>query len=80
MTQVMVRYKVKPERVDENEPLVRAVYDEIRRTEPAGLAFPSLVLGPESHPISSRIRRSRLARGRASGDALCRRYPACGRG
>ena len=33
MRQVMVHYTVKPERVDENEALVRAVYDEIRRTE-----------------------------------------------
>jgi hypothetical protein len=29
MRQVMVRYKVKPDRVDENEQLVRAVYDEL---------------------------------------------------
>jgi signal transduction histidine kinase len=36
MKQVMVRDKFKPDRVEENEELVRAVYDEIRRTEPAG--------------------------------------------
>ena len=30
MRQVMVRYKVKPERVAENEELVRAVYEELR--------------------------------------------------
>ncbi len=29
MRQVMVRYKVKPERVEENEALVRAVYEEL---------------------------------------------------
>jgi quinol monooxygenase YgiN len=39
MRQVMVRYKVKPERVEENEELVRALYDELRRTEPAGLRY-----------------------------------------
>jgi hypothetical protein len=39
MKQVMVRYKVKPERVEENEALVRAVYDELRRVEPAGLRY-----------------------------------------
>ncbi len=37
MRRVMVRYKVKPDRVAENEELVRAVYDELQRTEPAGL-------------------------------------------
>ncbi len=39
MKQVMVRYKVKPDRVAENEQLVRAVYDELHRTEPAGLGY-----------------------------------------
>jgi hypothetical protein len=39
MKQVMVRYKVKPDRVQENERLVRAVYDELRRVEPAGLRY-----------------------------------------
>ena len=44
MRQVMVRYKVKPERVEENVELVRAVYDEIRCTEPAGLRYASFKL------------------------------------
>jgi hypothetical protein len=39
MKQVMVRYKVKPDRVAENEQLVRAVYDELHRTEPDGLRY-----------------------------------------
>jgi len=39
MKQVMVRYKVKPDRAAENERLVRAVYDELRRTEPTGLRY-----------------------------------------
>jgi hypothetical protein len=39
MRQVMVRYKVKPDRVAENEELVRAVYDELAGTEPAGLRY-----------------------------------------
>jgi hypothetical protein len=39
MRQVMVRYRVKPDRVAENEELVRAVYDELHRTEPAGLRY-----------------------------------------
>ena len=39
MRQVMVRYKVKPDRAAENETLVRAVYEELKRTEPAGLQY-----------------------------------------
>lgn len=39
LRQVMVRYTVKPERAAENERLVRAVYDELRRTEPARLRY-----------------------------------------
>ena len=39
MRQVMVRYKVKPERVAENEALVRAVYEELHRVAPEGLRY-----------------------------------------
>ena len=39
MRQVMVRYKVKPDRADENEALVRAVYEELAATEPPGLRY-----------------------------------------
>jgi hypothetical protein len=39
MSKVMVRYKVKPERAQENEQLVRAVYEELERTSPAGLRY-----------------------------------------
>ena len=39
MRQVMVRYKVKPDRVAENEELVRAVYDELGRVAPEGLRY-----------------------------------------
>jgi hypothetical protein len=45
MRHVMVRYKVKPERVEENEELVRAVYDEIHRTNPNGLRYATFKLG-----------------------------------
>ena len=44
MKQVMVRYKVKPDRAQENEELVRAVYDELRRTTPAGLRYATFQL------------------------------------
>jgi hypothetical protein len=39
MRQVMVRYKVKPGRAKENEQLVRAVYQELRRIEPDGFQY-----------------------------------------
>jgi hypothetical protein len=39
MRQVMVRYKVKPDRAAENEALVRAVYEELAATEPPGLRY-----------------------------------------
>jgi hypothetical protein len=35
MSKVMVRYKVKPERAQENEQLIRAVYEELKSTVPA---------------------------------------------
>jgi hypothetical protein len=40
----MVRYTVKPERVRENEELIRAVYEELRRDEPAGLHYATFKL------------------------------------
>jgi hypothetical protein len=39
MRQIMVRYKVKPGRAEENEELVRAVYEELKRTAPDGLRY-----------------------------------------
>jgi hypothetical protein len=39
MKRIMVRYKVKPDRVAENEELVRAVYAELERTKPAELRY-----------------------------------------
>jgi len=44
MTQVLVRYKVKPEHTEENEQLVRAVYDELQRTEPSGFHYATFQL------------------------------------
>ena len=39
MSKVMIRYKVKPERVEENERLIRAVYEELAATAPVGLRY-----------------------------------------
>ena len=44
MKRVMVRYKVKPEAVVENEALVRAVYEELRETQPAGMRYATFQL------------------------------------
>ena len=44
MRQVMIRYKVKPDRVQENEMLVRAVYEELQRADPAGISYATFQL------------------------------------
>ena len=36
---IMVRYRVKPERADENERLVKAVYEELARARPDGFHY-----------------------------------------
>jgi hypothetical protein len=40
----MVRYRVHPDRVAENEQLVRAVYDELAASQPDGLQYATLKL------------------------------------
>jgi hypothetical protein len=44
MRRVMVRYRVKPDRVAQNEELVRAVYEELECTRPAGLRYATFKL------------------------------------
>lgn len=39
MKWIMVRYRVKPGGVEENEELVRAVYEELTRRQPAGIRY-----------------------------------------
>lgn len=39
MGEVVVRYKVKPERVEENERLIQGVYAELAERAPAGLRY-----------------------------------------
>lgn len=39
MTGVIVRYRVKPDRVEENAELVRAVYRELEEQQPAGFRY-----------------------------------------
>jgi hypothetical protein len=40
----MVRYKVKPEYAEGNEELVRAVYEELNQSTPAGFHYATFVL------------------------------------
>jgi hypothetical protein len=44
MKRVMVRYRVKAERVAENEALVAAVFEQLAREQPQGLRYTSLKL------------------------------------
>jgi hypothetical protein len=44
MRRVMVRYKVKADQVASNEKLVRAVYEELHRVNPAGLRYATFKL------------------------------------
>jgi hypothetical protein len=44
MSKVMVRYTVKPEKAQENERLIRAVYEELERTAPADLRYATFKL------------------------------------
>jgi hypothetical protein len=41
----LIRYTVRPERVEENEQLVRAVYRELARVRPPGLRYATFRLG-----------------------------------
>jgi L-rhamnose mutarotase len=43
MKRVVVRYKVKPGRADENAELIKAVFADLAETSPAGLRYASFV-------------------------------------
>jgi hypothetical protein len=44
MTRVIVRYRVKPDQVERNEQLVRAVYEELHRADPSGFRYATFKL------------------------------------
>ena len=44
MRRVLIRYKVKPDQVERNEELVRAVYEELNRTGPDGFKYATFKL------------------------------------
>ncbi len=39
MRRVLIRYRLKPDHVERNEELVRAVYEELRRAAPSGFRY-----------------------------------------
>lgn len=39
MKKVMVRYKVKADKAEENKQLVKAIFEELNKTKPAGLRY-----------------------------------------
>jgi hypothetical protein len=45
MKSVMVRYKVKPDRADENEGYIKRVFEQLKRERPSGLRYASFKLG-----------------------------------
>jgi hypothetical protein len=45
MRKIMVRYKVKPDKAGENERYIKAVFEELHKTAPAGLRYASFKLG-----------------------------------
>ena len=45
MKRVMVRYKVKPGRVAENERYIKSVFEQLQRDRPPGLRYASFKLG-----------------------------------
>ena len=44
MRTIMVRYKTKPDRAEENERLIRKVFEELREMSPAGIRYASFKL------------------------------------
>ncbi len=44
MKRVLVRYKVKPDKAEENESYIRKVFEELRQTAPEGLKYASFKL------------------------------------
>lgn len=54
MEQVIVRYKVKPERVEENEELVRAVYAELDEKGPRTFHYATFKLADGVSFVQSR--------------------------
>ncbi len=44
MRRTIVRYRVKPDQAERNQELVRAVFEELRKASPAGIAYSTYLL------------------------------------
>jgi hypothetical protein len=44
MRRVLIRYRLKPDQVERNEELVRAVYEELHRAAPSGFRYTTFKL------------------------------------
>jgi len=84
--QAVIRYKVKPDRVNQNLELLRVVYDELQATRPDGLRYEtfrlddevSFVVFVEFEGMPGAAPHHRLAsfqRHRAALDAICDEPP-----
>lgn len=60
---VIVRYTVKPDQIERNEALIRAVYDELERVRPGGLQYATFRLGETAEFVH--LSSSRTADGRS---------------
>ena len=78
MRQVMVRYKVKPDRVEENEALVRAVYEELAAPRPPGCRYATFRLedGVSFVHVAHRTRTTQPAGARSRRSSASRRTSA----
>jgi hypothetical protein len=47
MHQDLIRYRTRPEHAAANEELIRAVYEELRKTEPDGLSYATFRLADQ---------------------------------
>jgi hypothetical protein len=47
MQQDLIRYRTRPEQAAANEELIRAVYDELRKTQPDGLGYATFRLADQ---------------------------------
>jgi hypothetical protein len=47
MQQDLIRYRTRPDQAAANEELIRAVYEELRTTQPAGLSYATFKLADQ---------------------------------
>ena len=71
MHQDIIRYRTRPEQAAANRHLIRAVYEELGQTEPAGLSYATFLLADQAtflHLVRTEQARSPLLAVRAFGE------------